>query len=105
MKANRYAKIVKDENGYSNLMPIALGIVIGFAILFIGAFVNGEIRDSLTDSYPAANKRSKTQNQSVLAQANISDNFDSSIDIVQIVIIITLLASAIGAIFLFTRFR
>jgi len=35
---------------------------------------------------------------------NISDNWNTGIDIVQVVVIITILASAIGAIFIFTRF-
>jgi len=94
MKANQF---IKNEKGYSTLVPMVLAIVITFALLFIGAFVNGVIHEKLeasTDNTKATN----TMN-------NVSDNFDSSLDIVQIVIIITLLAGAIGAIFLFTRFR
>ena len=101
MKANQLAK---NNNAMSNLLPIALAIVVGFALLFIGSFVNGEIRQSLEDSMPAAGSRSKVQNSTLESQKNITTNFDSSVDIVQIVIIITLLAAAIGAIFLFTRF-
>jgi hypothetical protein len=101
MKANQF---IKNEQGMSNLLPIALAIVVGFALIFIGAFVNGEIRQSLEDSMPSAGSRSKVQNSTLESQKNITTNFDSSIDIVQIVIIITLLAAAIGAIFLFTRY-
>ena len=100
MKANQF---IKNEQGVSNLLPIALAIVIGFALLFIGTFVNGEIRQGLTDSMPAAGSRSIVQNNTLNSQSNVTKNFDSSIDIVQVVIIITLLAAAIGAIFLFTR--
>lgn len=74
-----------------------LAVVIAFALLFIGAFVNGTIHEELeasTDNAQAEN----TMN-------NVSDNFDSALDIVQVVIIITVLAGAIAAIFLFTRFR
>jgi len=102
MKANQF---LQNDEGVSNLLPIALAIVIGFAILFVGAFVHGEIRQALTDSYPAAGSRSVLQNNTLQSQSNISTNSDSAIDIVQIVIIITLLAAAIGAIFMFTRFR
>jgi len=103
MKANQF---IKNEKGYSNLVPLALAIVITFAMLFIGSFVNGEIYDSLEDTYPStATDRTVLQNSSIATMDNVSANFDSSLDIVQIVIIITLLAGAIGAIFLFTRFR
>lgn len=86
-----------DNKGYSGLVPMVMAVVITFALLFIGAFVNGMMHNELnaaTDSTDAQN----TMN-------NISENWDSGIDIVQIVVIITLLAGAIGAIFLFTRFR
>ena len=94
MKANYF---VRNEKGYSNLVPMVLAIVIVFALLFIGAFVNGTIHDELngaTDNTDAQN----TMN-------NASDNYDSALDIVQVTIIITILAGAISAIFLFTRFR
>jgi len=87
----------KDLKGYSNLVPMVLAVVITFALLFIGAYVNGTIHNELdqaTDNTDAQN----TMN-------NISGNWDTGIDIVQVVIIITILAGAIGAIFLFTRFR
>jgi len=102
MKANQFLQ--DDQKGYTNLLPIAITIVICFALLFIGVFVAGEIRESVLAQYPAAATRSQLQNQTVLRQTNLSVNYDSAVDIVQIVIIITLLAAAIGAIFLFTRF-
>ena len=94
-----------NDLAYSNLIPAVLAVVIVFAIIFVGAFVNGEINQSLEDSFPAAASRSLIENESLSTLDNISTNWDSSLDIVQVVIIITLLASAIGAIFLFTRFR
>ena len=54
---------------------------------------------------PAAASRSPLQNNTLNTMDNTSINWDSSLDIVQVVIIITVLAAAIGAIFLFTRFR
>ena len=98
-------KLINDKKAMSNLIPAVLAVVITFAIIFIGAYVNGEINQSLEDSYPAAASRSVIQNDSLSTMGNVSANFDSSLDIVQVVIIITLLASAVGAIFLFTRFR
>jgi len=75
---------------------MVLAVVIGFALLFIGSYVNGTIRTELVEATDNAD--------SERTMSNISGNWDSSIDIVQVVIIITILASAIGAIFLFTRF-
>lgn len=86
-----------------------MAIVICFAVLFIGVFVNAEISESLTDTYNAdptlrTGKSGMIQNTSENRLENISVNQDSALDIVQVVIIITILAGAIGAIFLFTRF-
>jgi len=219
---NRYFK--DDNNGsVKNLVVLVLTIVIVFAVLFIGAFVNGEINESLTSTYPTNTKtgsvsldiwsngsvngsyiinlsspntveqldqttskifihstgafdlfynltvngnavnttsllnnsegynhtvsafvtggfmlngnssftyqwdanstdvsvemrtagtyfgsndvRTGRQNASFNTMDNVSGNWDSSIDIVQVVIIITILAMAVGAIFIFTRFR
>ena len=86
-----------DNKGYSNLVPMVLAVVITFALLFIGAYVNGTIHDELN----AATSNTDAEN----TMNNISANWDTGIDIVQVVIIITILAGAIGAIFLFTRFR
>ena len=101
MKANQS---IKNNTQGAMFVPIAIAVVVVFALLFIGAYVNGEIRTSLEDSYPAAHSRTTLENETLSTQDNLSENFDDSIDIVQVVIIITLLAAAIGAIFLFTRY-
>ena len=98
-------KIWKNVMAYSNLVPMVMAVVITFAMLFIGAYVNGEISQNLEDSMPAAASRSALQNNTLSTMDNVSTNWDTGIDIVQVVIIITILAGAIGAIFLFTRFR
>ena len=91
-------KLKKDVKAFANLVPMVLAVVITFALLFIGAYVNGtihtELDESAGDYLPSRNSMNNT-----------SENFDSALDIVQVVIIITVLAAAIGAIFLFTRFR
>jgi hypothetical protein len=76
---------------------MVLAVTITFALLFIGGYVNGTIHDQLDGTIDNDDARS-TMN-------NTSDNWDATLNIVQVVIIITVLASAIGAIFLFTRFR
>ena len=90
-------KLLKNKDGFSNLVPMVLAVVITFALLFIGAYVNGTIHEELDGS--TSNTRAR------LSMNNTSDNYDSVLDIVQVVIIITVLAGAIAAIFLFTKFR
>lgn len=102
MKANR-KQLLGNKDGFSQLVPMVLVIIIAFAVLFIGAYINGEIDQSLTDTMPAAASRSVLQNNTLGTMQNTSDNWDSALGIVQVVIIISLLAAAIGAIFLFTR--
>lgn len=104
-------KIKRDVQGFAQLVPMILAIVICFAILFIGIFVNGEINQNLIDTYGTNNAtggedwRTAHENTTINRMGNVSTNQDSAIDIVQVVIIITVLAAAIAAIFLFTRFR
>ena len=90
-------KIKKNIKAFANLVPMVLAVTITFALLFIGAYINGTIHTELNDA------TSNTDAQNTMD--NISTNWDTGIDIVQVVIIITILAGAIGAIFLFTRFR
>ena len=63
----------------------------------IGSYVTGTIHEEL-DGATDDTRAESTMN-------NVSRNLDSGIDIVQVTIIITILAGAVAAIFLFTRFR
>ena len=90
-------KMIEDKKGVNQLVPIILAVVISFCLLFVGNYVNGTIHDELDTNVDNDDAR-WTMN-------NTSDNWDSSLDIVQVVIIITLLAAAIGAIFMFTRYK
>jgi hypothetical protein len=100
MKLNRF---VKNKDGFSNLIPLVLAVVITFAVLFIGGYVNGQISQSLADTYPT--NATGIQADTLNTMNNTSSNWDASLNIVQVVIIITVLAAAIGAIFIFTKFR
>ena len=88
---------MKNLEGYSNLVPMVMAVVITFALLFAGTFINGTIKDEFQSS--------STNDDANSTMDNISADWDNSLDIVQITIIITILAGAIGAIFLFTRFK
>jgi len=93
---------LKDERAYAALVPLALAVIIVFALLFIGGYINGTIHTELEDAVGAT---TGSEGKTVGRMNNVSGNMDSVIDIVQVVVIITILAAAIGAIFLFTRFR
>ena len=96
---------------------MVLAVIITFALLFIGAFINGTIHNELSNSIGttgggnltaagnAGNSSRLIENNTKSGLNNTSGNWDSALNIVQVVIIITILAAAIGAIFLFTRFR
>jgi len=101
MKANMKQKLMEDEKGFANLVPMVLAVVIVFALLFIGGYINGVIHQELNSALTVTNDNDNTR----ATMNNTSENWDSSLNIVQVVIIITILAAAIGAIFLFTRFR
>ena len=111
MKANQLQKLLKDNKGFSNLVPMVLAVIIVFALLFIGAYINGTIQNELSTSIGTsgggnANNGSRAiENDTKATFNNTSGNWDGALNIVQVVVIITILAAAIGAIFLFTRFR
>lgn len=97
---------MRKNLGVTQIVPMVLTVVILFALLFIGAFVNGVIENEIEDQYPStAGDRTMIQNQTLTRLNNSSNNFNAALDIVQVVVIITILAAAIGAIFMFTRFR
>jgi len=53
MKANQKNRkdFVLNRNGYSFIVPMTMAIVIGFALLVIGAYVVGTIGSALEDTY------------------------------------------------------
>jgi len=99
-------KLLHDSTSAVNLVPLVLAVIIAFCILFIGAYVNGTIQVELKDTIgdPGGAFVNTTENKVIARLNNTSFNWDSALDIVQVVIIISILAAAIGAIFLFTRF-
>ncbi|GAH01510.1 unnamed protein product [marine sediment metagenome] len=112
MKANQLQKLLEDKKGFANLVPMVLAVIIVFALLFIGAYINGTIQNELSSSIGSstgvsglADQDRSIENDTKGTMNNTSGNWDSTLNIVQVVVIITILAAAIGAIFLFTRFR
>ena len=95
MKANRKPR---NDEAFTFIVPMTMAIVIGFALLIIGAYVIGTIGSTLEDSFPVAGSRSELQNKTILLMGNVTDGFSDVVDIEIVVIIITALSMAILAI-------
>ena len=99
-----FLKKQADDFGAVNLVPMVLAVIIAFCILFVGAYVNGTISGELHQSLGLNPPETSAESRVKARMNNTSWNWDSALDIVQVVIIISILAAAIGAIFMFTRF-
>ena len=99
MKANQSAKIVEDERGMLAMLPtVAFSVIMLFAIAYIGTYMNGTISSQLVDSYGAAASRTNLENKSVNTLENLTDDFDSTLEIVVVAAIITVLTVPLMAI-------
>jgi len=92
MKANRKPR---NDEAFTFIVPMTMAIVIGFALLVIGAYVIGTIGSTLEDSFPAAASRSDLENSTLSLIGNVTDGFSDVVDIEIVVIIITALSMAI----------
>jgi hypothetical protein len=99
MKANqKYREIGKEVSGFSFIVPMTMAIIIGFSAMAIGAYIIGEIGSVLEDSFPEAGLRSDNENKTISLLGNVTDGFESVVDIEIVVIIITALSMAILAV-------
>ena len=101
MKANRKPRTdeeYKRNGAFTFIVPMTMAIVIGFAMLAIGAYIIGTISSTLEDSFPAAIARSDQENKTIALLGNITEGFSDVVDIEIVVIIITALSMAILAI-------
>jgi len=92
MKANRKPR---NDEAFTFIVPMTMAIVVGFALLIIGAYVIGTIGSTLEDSFPAAASRSALENKTISLIGNVTDGFSDVVDIEIVVIIITALSMAI----------
>ena len=97
MKANQKNREddVRRNGAFTFIVPMTMAIVVGFALLVVGAYVIGTIGSSLEDSFPAAASRSDLENKTISLIGNVTDGFSSVVDIEIVVIIITALSMAI----------
>jgi len=100
MKANAKPRNedVKKNGAFTFIVPMTMAIVIGFAMLTVGAYIVGTISSTLEDSFPVAGSRTDNQNSTLALLGNITDGFADVVDIEIVVIIITALSMAILAI-------
>lgn len=95
MKANQksilheptsFSELRKDEKAMWELLIAGVfAIIIVYASLNIGAFINGTIGSSLYKTYPtAAGSRNPIENQSVWALRNLSTGFTTNVGMVNI---------------------
>ena len=90
MKANRKPR---NDDGFTFIVPMTMAIVVGFALLIIGAYVVGTIGSTLEDSFPAS--PSTLETKTINLMGNVTDGFSDVVDIEIVVIIITALSMAI----------
>ena len=97
MKANQKPRDedVRRNGAFTFIVPMTMAIVVGFALLIIGAYVIGTIGSTLEDSFPAAATRSELENKTISLMGNVTDGFSDVVDIEIVVIIITALSMAI----------
>lgn len=93
--------LLRNESGFNNLVPMVLAVIITFALIFVGIFILGVVNKNLVTNLQGTG--SVPARMAMNSLNNSSKNFDSVLSVINIAIIITVLAMAIGAIFLFTR--
>jgi len=85
------------------LIAAAMAVVMFFALLNIGTYINGTISEELEDQYPAAASRTTLQNNSLSSLQNLSEGFDDNIDIMIIAVIITVITIPLAAVIAIKR--
>jgi hypothetical protein len=85
-------KLLKNERAivFELLIAAAMAIVIFFALMNIGTYINGTISDSLSSS------TTSTKIDNTLA--NISDGYDDNVDIMIVAALITVITVPLAAV-------
>jgi hypothetical protein len=100
MKANKAFRDIKaDEKDMIQMLPtVAFAVVMLYAIMYIGTYMNGTIGSQLIDSYGTEESRTAFENKSVATLNNLSSDYDSNTEIVSVAAIITVLTIPLMAI-------
>ena len=100
MKANRSCRLKEDEGGmlFNLLLTAGITVIIFFALMSIGTYINGTFGSSLVDSYPAITDRSDLQNMTVDSLENVTANYNDALDIMTVTAIIMVITLPLAAI-------
>lgn len=100
MKANkRTRELIEDDRGMIQMLPaVGIAVVMLYAIMYIGTYINGTVGAQLIDSYPSASGRSDFQNRTISTLTNLSGDYDSNVEIVSIAAIISVLTIPLMAV-------
>ncbi len=104
MKANLKARgIKKEEHAMIQMLPtVAFAVIMLFAILYIGTYINGTISSTLVDSYGTS--PSNLEQRSINTMTNLTVDYDDVIEIVTVAAIITVLTIPLMAVVALKRF-
>lgn len=80
------------------LVAAGFAVIMLFAIMNIGTYINGTISSELVDSYGAAATRTTLENRTVNTLGNLSAAYDSNIEIVSVAAIITVITLPLAAV-------
>jgi len=90
------------------LPTVAFAVIMLFAILYIGTYINGTISSTLVDSYGITTSEkenmTKLENMSVSTMTNLSGDYDDVIEIVTVAAIIVVLTIPLLAVVAMKRF-
>lgn len=100
MKANKKAiGLIDDDAGMIQMLPtVAFAVIMLFAIVYIGTYMNGTIASQLVDSYGTVTSRTRLENASVNTLINLTAKYDSTLEIVVVAAIITVLTIPLMAV-------
>ena len=93
-------KLRKDQKAlmFNMLVAAGLAVIMLFAILNIGTYINGTIASSLVESYGEATSRTALQNETVNTLENITAGYDNTVEIVVVAAIITAITIPLAAV-------
>lgn len=95
-------KLRKNDKAlvFELLITAAMAVVIFFALMNIGTFINGTVSQNLEDTITATDAANRTalQNDTLANLATISEGFDDNIDIMIIAAIIVVITIPLAAV-------
>lgn len=108
MKANQKIRDIKADDDaiiFELLIGAVFALIIGYAAMNIGVFINGTIASSLIASYPAtATSRTHLQNNSILQLTNMSVDLGTNTKMISTAYLITIITLPLMAVVMIKKF-